>query len=125
MRALSHSHQTAALLGIPVDRVIALTFAVGSALAAAAAVLYGVKYPKVDPLMGVMPGLKAFVAAVLGGIGSIPGAMLGGLLIGILGEMVKLTDYSGGVDVLVFVVLIAVLLVRPAGLLGSVRVEKV
>ena len=75
--------------------------------------------------MGTTIGTRAFVAAVLGGIGSIPGAMLGGLLIGIIGEFVKLSDYSGGVDVLVFLVLIGVLLVRPAGLLGSTRAEKV
>jgi branched-chain amino acid transport system permease protein len=93
MRAVSHSHETAALLGIPVDRVISLTFAVGSALAAAAAVLYGAKYPKVDPLMGVMPGLKAFVAAVLGGIGNLRGAVLGAMILGLAETLVA--GYGG------------------------------
>ena len=125
MRALSANEEAARLMGIRTSRVIAMTFALGSSLAALGAVLYCLDQSQVYPTMGVIIGTRAFVAAVLGGIGSITGAMLGGLLLGIIGELVKLTDYSGGVDVLVFVVLILVLLVRPAGLLGSARVEKV
>jgi branched-chain amino acid transport system permease protein len=125
MRALSANEEAARLMGVHTSRVIAKTFALGSALAALGAVLYCLDQSQVYPTMGVTIGTRAFVAAVLGGIGSIGGAMLGGLLLGVLGELVKLTDFSGGVDVLVFVVLIGVLLVRPAGLLGSARAEKV
>ncbi len=125
MRALSSNEEAARLMGVRTSRVISTTFALGSSLAALGAVLYCLDQSQAYPTMGTVIGTRAFVAAVLGGIGSIPGAMLGGLLIGVIGELVKLTDYSGGVDVLVFVVLIAVLLVRPAGLLGSTRAEKV
>ena len=125
MRALSANEEAARLMGIRTSRVISKTFALGSSLAALGAVLFCLDQSQVYPTMGVVIGTRAFVAAVLGGIGSITGAMLGGLLIGIIGELVKLTDYSGGVDVLVFLVLIIVLLVRPAGLLGSTRIEKV
>ena len=125
MRAVSHSHETAALLGIPVDRVIALTFAVGSALAAAAAVLYGVKYPKVDPLMGVMPGLKAFVAAVIGGIGNLRGAVVGGLILGLAETFVSAYGASTWRDALAFALLIAILLFKPSGLFGRYEPEKV
>jgi branched-chain amino acid transport system permease protein len=125
MRALSANEEAARLMGVRTSRVISMTFALGSGLAALGAVLYCLDQSQVYPTMGVIIGTRAFVAAVLGGIGSITGAMLGGLLIGIIGELVKLTDYSGGVDVLVFLVLILVLLVRPAGLLGSTRAEKV
>lgn len=125
MRALSANEEAARLMGIRTSRVISMTFALGSSLAALGAVLYCLDQSQVYPTMGVIIGTRAFVAAVLGGIGSITGAMLGGLLIGVIGELVKLTDYSGGVDVLVFLVLIVVLLVRPAGLLGSTRTEKV
>ena len=125
MRALSANEEAARLMGIRTSRVISKTFALGSSLAALGAVLYCLDQSQVYPTMGVVIGTRAFVAAVLGGIGSITGAMMGGLLIGVIGELVKLTDYSGGVDVLVFLVLILVLLVRPAGLLGSARAEKV
>lgn len=125
MRALSQNEEAARLMGIRTSRVISMTFALGSGLAALGAVLFCLDQSQVYPTMGVIIGTRAFVAAVLGGIGSITGAMLGGLLIGVIGELVKLTDYSGGVDVLVFLVLILVLLVRPAGLLGSTRAEKV
>jgi branched-chain amino acid transport system permease protein len=125
MRALSANEEAARLMGVRTSRTIAMTFALGSSLAALGAVLFCLDQSQVYPTMGVIIGTRAFVAAVLGGIGSITGAMLGGLLLGVIGELVKLTDYSGGVDVLVFVVLILVLLVRPAGLLGSARVEKV
>jgi len=125
MRAVSHSHETAALLGIPVDRVIAVTFAVGSALAAAAAVLYGARYPKVDPLMGVMPGLKAFVAAVLGGIGSLRGAVLGAMILGLAETLMAAYGASTWRDALAFGLLIVILLFKPAGLLGTYQREKV
>jgi branched-chain amino acid transport system permease protein len=125
MRALSHSHETAALLGIPVDRIIALTFVVGSALAAAAAVLYGIKYPKVDPLMGVLPGIKAFVAAVLGGIGNLRGAVLGGLILGLAETLVAAYGASTWRDALAFGLLIVILLFKPAGLFGKHEREKV
>jgi branched-chain amino acid transport system permease protein len=125
MRAVSHSHETAALLGIPVDRVISTTFAVGSALAAAAAVLYGAKYPKVDPLMGVMPGIKAFVAAVLGGIGNLRGAVLGAMILGLAETFVAAYGASSWRDALAFGLLILILLFKPSGLLGSHQREKV
>ena len=125
MRAVSANEPAARLMGIHSSRVISSTFAVGSALAAVGAILFCLDQSQVYPTMGFKIGTLAFVAAVLGGIGSITGAMLGGLLIGILGELVKLTSYSGGVDVLVFFVLIAVLLVRPTGLLGARTAEKV
>lgn len=125
MRALSANEEAARLMGIRTSRVISLTFALGSSLAALGAVLFCLDQSVVYPTMGVIIGTRAFAAAVLGGIGSITGAMLGGILIGVIGELVKLTDYSGGADVLVFGVLILVLLVRPSGLLGSTRTEKV
>jgi branched-chain amino acid transport system permease protein len=125
MRALSANVEAARLMGIRTGRVIAFTFALGSGLAALGAVLYCFDQSQVYPTMGVVIGTRAFVAAVLGGIGSIPGALLGGGLIGIIGELVKLSSYSGGQDVLIFLVLILVLLVRPAGLLGKTGVEKV
>ena len=99
--------------------------AIARELAALGAVLFCLDQSQAHPMMSVGIGTRAFVAAVLGGIGSITGAMLGGLLLGVIGELVKLTSYSGGVDVLVFLVLIGVLLVKPAGLLGSARTEKV
>jgi branched-chain amino acid transport system permease protein len=125
MRAVAHSHETAALLGIPVDKVISLTFALGSALAAAAAVLFGVKYPQVSPLMGVLPGLKAFVAAVLGGIGNLRGAVIGSLLMGVAESMV--IGYGGATwrDALAFGILILILIMKPAGLFGKYQPEKV
>jgi branched-chain amino acid transport system permease protein len=125
MRALSTNVEAARLMGVRTGRTIAMTFTVGSMLAALGAVLYCLDQSQVYPTMGVVIGTRAFVAAVIGGIGSIPGAMLGGVLIGIIGELTKLTPYSGLQDVLVFTVLIAVLLVKPTGLLGKAGTEKV
>ncbi len=125
MRAVAFHRDAASLMGIPVDRIITITFAIGSALAAAAGFLVGLTNPKIEPLMGIMPGIKAFVAAVLGGIGSIPGAMIGGLLMGISEYMVVGYISSTYRDAIAFVILIVVLLVRPAGLLGRNVTEKV
>jgi branched-chain amino acid transport system permease protein len=125
MRALSMNMEAARLMGVRTGRIIALTFVTGSMLAAVGAVLYCLDQSQVYPTMGVTIGTRAFVAAVIGGIGSIPGAMLGGVFIGIIGELTKLTPYSGLQDVLVFTVLIGVLLVKPTGLLGKAGIEKV
>jgi branched-chain amino acid transport system permease protein len=125
MRALSMNTEAARLMGIRTSKVISLTFMTGSMLAALGAVLFCLDQSQTYPTMGVVIGTRAFVAAVIGGIGRIPGAMLGGLLIGVLGELSKLTPYSGLQDVLIFIVLIGVLLVRPAGLLGKAGIEKV
>jgi branched-chain amino acid transport system permease protein len=125
MRAVSFNLDAAKLMGISTDRIIAITFALGSALAAAAGVLIGMQIPKIDPLMGIMYGLKAFVAAVLGGIGNIPGAVLGGLLIGVSEVMVVGYLSSTYRDAIAFGILILVLLLRPQGILGRVQKEKV
>jgi branched-chain amino acid transport system permease protein len=125
MRAVSYNLQSAKLMGINTDRIIAFTFALGSALAAAAGVLVAIRIPRIDPLMGILVGLKAFVAAVLGGIGNIPGAVLGGLLIGITETMVVGYLSPTYKDAVAFAILILVLLFRPSGLLGSVAQEKV
>ena len=125
MRALSMNMEAARLMGVRTGRIIGLTFVTGSMLAAVGAVLYCLDQSQVYPTMGVTIGTRAFVAAVIGGIGNIPGAMLGGVLIGIIGEMTKLTPYSGLQDVLVFTVLIGVLLIKPTGLLGKAGIEKV
>jgi branched-chain amino acid transport system permease protein len=125
MRAVSYNHTAAALMGISVDRIISFTFVLGSMLAAAAGVLVALQNPKIDPLMGIMPGLKAFVAAVLGGIGNIPGAVLGGLVMGIAEVMVVGYLSPTWRDAIAFVLLIAILLFRPAGILGKNTAEKV
>ena len=125
MRAVSFSHTAAALMGISVDRIITFTFLVGSMLAAAAGVLVALQNPKIDPYMGILPGLKAFVAAVLGGIGNIPGAVLGGLVMGIAEVMVVGYLSPTYRDAIAFVLLIVILLVRPAGILGKHTAEKV
>jgi branched-chain amino acid transport system permease protein len=125
MRAVSFSLDAARLMGISTDRIIAVTFALGSALAAAAGVLIGMQIPKIDPLMGIMYGLKAFVAAVLGGIGSVPGAVLGGLLIGVSETMVVGYLSSTYREAIAFGILILVLILRPQGLMGRVHKEKV
>jgi len=125
MRAVSFNFETASLMGIPTDRVISTTFVIGSMLAAVAGILFGLAYPKIDPLMGVMPGLKAFVSAVLGGIGNVPGAVVGGLLIGVIEAFVGGSRFSNYRDAIAFVILIVILLFRPSGLFGKYQPEKV
>ncbi len=125
MRAVSFDTDAARLMGINVDKVISYTFALGSSLAAAAGVLVGVYYNSIEPLMGIMPGLKAFVAAVLGGIGIIPGAVLGGLIMGIVESMVSGFISSTLRDAAAFGILILILLFKPAGLFGKNTREKV
>ena len=133
MRAVSVNPTAASLMGINVNRVISATFVVGSALAGVGAVLVGTKYPKIDPFMGLFIGMKAFVAAVLGGIGNIMGAVVGGLIMGLCEEMIVAYGKDIPVipisstyrDALAFAILIVILLFRPAGLLGASQVEKV
>jgi branched-chain amino acid transport system permease protein len=125
MRAVSFNPVASSLVGINNDRVISFTFGLGSALAAAGGILYSMNYPSIDPYMGILPGLKAFVAAVLGGIGNIPGAALGGVLLGLVETLVNGSRFSTYTDAIAFAVLILILLFRPAGLLGKVEVEKV
>jgi branched-chain amino acid transport system permease protein len=127
MRSISHDIETTRLMGVSVDKTIALTFAIGSALAAVAGIMWALRYPKVEPLMGVMPGLKAFIAAVFGGIGSIPGAMLGGLSLGFI-EIMSVAFFpaaSGYRDAFAFVLLIVILLVKPTGLMGEKLEDKI
>ncbi|MEK6774295.1 MAG: branched-chain amino acid ABC transporter permease [Bdellovibrionota bacterium] len=125
MRAVSLNANVASLLGINVNRIISFTFIIGSSLAGIGSVLVGMKYPKIEPLMGMMIGLKAFVAAVLGGIGSVPGAVLGGIMMGLSEEMVVGYLSSTYRDALAFGILIVVLIFKPSGLFGKSSVEKV
>jgi branched-chain amino acid transport system permease protein len=125
MRAVSLDREAAQLMGVSVDKTISYTFAIGSSLAGAAGVLVGVYYNSIDPLMGMMPGIKAFVAAVLGGIGIIPGAMIGGFFLGVTETMVSAYGSSLYKDAVAFAILIIVLLIKPNGLLGKNVKEKV
>lgn len=125
MRAVSLDREAAQLMGVNVDRTISYTFAIGSSLAGAAGVLVGVYYNSINPLMGIMPGLKAFIAAVIGGIGIIPGAMFGGFFLGITETMVSAYGNSLYKDAVAFAILILILLVKPNGLLGKNIKEKV
>ncbi|MCI5992956.1 MAG: branched-chain amino acid ABC transporter permease [Clostridiales bacterium] len=125
MRAVSEDMGAAQLMGISLNKTISFTFAVGSALAGIGSILYLCAYPQASPTMGSMLGLKAFVAAVLGGIGSIPGAMIGGFAIGLLEALVSAVGLSVWKDGVVFAILIVVLLVRPTGILGRKVMEKV
>lgn len=125
MRAVSKDFETARLMGIRINRVISFTFAIGCGLAAIGSVLYFIPRSSVYPLAGSLPGLKCFVAAVFGGIGSIPGALVGGFLIGMSETFIKASAYSEFSDAITFVILIIVLLVRPTGLFGEKLKEKV
>jgi branched-chain amino acid transport system permease protein len=127
MRSISHDIETTRLMGVSVDKTIALTFAIGSALAAVAGIMWALRYPKVEPLMGMMPGFKAFIAAVFGGVGSVAGAMLGGLSLGFI-EIMSVAFFpklSGYRDAFAFVLLIVILLVKPTGLLGEKLEDKI
>jgi len=127
MRAVSKDYEIAKVMGIDIDRIISYTFGIGSSLAAIGAIMWGIKYPQVAPMMGVMPGLKCFIAAVIGGIGNIKGAVIGGFLLG-LGEILLvafLPSLTGYRDAFAFVVLIFILLFRPTGILGEKITEKV
>jgi branched-chain amino acid transport system permease protein len=125
MRAVSLNPRAAQLVGVNLNTVVTFTFALGSALAGAGGVLYALNYPSIDPFMGVMPGLKAFVAAILGGIGSLPGAALGALILGGAETWVGGSAYSTYKDAIAFGLLIVIMILRPAGLLGRFTVEKV
>lgn len=127
MRAVSKDYEIARVMGIKINHIIAYTFAIGSGLAAIGAILWGMKYPQVSPMMGVMPGLKCFIAAVVGGIGNIKGAVFGGFILG-LAEVLLVAFFSplsGYRDAIAFILLIIILLVRPTGLLGEKVAEKV
>ena len=125
MRAVSEDKAAASLMGISVNRTISITFAIGSALAAVASIFYGMSYVYIKPTTGAMPGIKAFTAAVFGGIGSVPGAMLGGILLGIIEQLSKTYISTLWADAIVFGVLVLVLVVKPTGLLGKTMNEKV
>ncbi len=127
MRAVSKDFETAKLMGININKVISSTFVIGSGLAAIGAILWGSKYPSVIPLMGVMPGLKCFVAAVLGGIGNTTGAVLGGFILGMAEIMLVtfLPSLTGYRDAIAFIILIVILLVKPTGILGEKVTDKV
>ncbi len=125
MRAVSTNANVAAMLGINTDKIISVTFIIGSALAGVGSVLVGMKYPKIDPLMGMMIGLKAFVAAVLGGIGNIMGAVVGAMIMGLSEEMIVAYGSSTYRDALAFSLLIIILIFRPSGIFGKNTVEKV
>jgi branched-chain amino acid transport system permease protein len=125
MRAVSYNHRAASLMGINIDTVISFTFILGSSLAGAASVLYASVYPSINPLMGIFPGLKAFIAAVIGGIGNLAGAALGGLIIGLVETFT--TGYISATyrDAISFSILILILLFKPSGILGKFEAEKV
>lgn len=127
MRAISKDIETTRLMGVKVDRIIALTFAIGSALAAAAGIMWALRYPQINPFMGLIPGFKAFIAAVCCGIGSVQGAMVGGLILGFMEIMIVafFPALSGYRDAFAFVLLILILFVRPTGLLGEKLEDKI
>ncbi|MDR1539311.1 MAG: branched-chain amino acid ABC transporter permease [Clostridiales bacterium] len=127
MRAVAKDHEIARVMGVNINRIISLTFIIGSSLAAVGGFMWGTRYPGITPMMGVMPGLKCFVAAVVGGIGDIKGAVMGGFILG-LGEILIVAlfpNISGYRDAFAFILLIIILLVKPTGILGSKAREKV
>ena len=125
MRAVPQDREAATIVGINVDRIITITFAIGSALAAVAAMMYVSTYPRCTTDMGSMMGIKAFIAAVLGGIGIIPGAMLGGIIVGLIEILVKVYIAPGWYEAITYGILIVVLLIKPSGILGKNAGEKV
>jgi branched-chain amino acid transport system permease protein len=125
MRAVSHDHNVALLLGVNVDFIISFTFVVGSALAGAGGVLFGLSYPKIEPLMGTIPGIKSFVAAVLGGIGNVRGAVVGSLIMGLSEQYIVVYGMPSLRDAVAYAFLIGILLLRPKGLFGKMLAEKV
>ena len=127
MRAISKDIETSYAMGVPVNRIIALTFGIGSGLAAASGIMWALRYPQLQPIMGTIPGFKAFIAAVVGGIGSIQGAVIGGLGLGLIEIMAVATfpDLAGYRDALAFVLLIGILLIKPTGLMGEKLEDKV
>lgn len=127
MRALSKDYEAASLMGIDINKIISVTFFIGSFLAALGGIMWGIKFPQLVPLMGMMPGLKCFIAAVIGGIGNITGAVIGGFILG-LGEIMLvafLPSLTGYRDAFAFILLIVILLLKPTGLMGEKMVEKV
>lgn len=125
IRAVSNNMTAASLMGININNIISFTFAIGSSLAGAAGILYSINYPSIDPLMGLLPGLKAFIAAVLGGIGNFPGAVVGGVLIGLVETFTVGYLSPTYRDAIAFAILILILLVKPTGLFGKKDIEKV
>ncbi|MCH5278008.1 MAG: branched-chain amino acid ABC transporter permease [Desulfovibrionaceae bacterium] len=127
MRAISRDIETTRMLGVSVDKIIALTFGIGSALAAASGIMWALRYPQINPYMGVVPGFKAFIAAVFGGIGSIQGAVVGGLILGFIEIMTVafLPPLSGYRDAFAFILLVVILLVKPTGLFGEKQEDKI
>ena len=127
MRAVSKDFETSRLMGIDVNRTISFTFGIGSMLAAVGGIMWGMKFPQIQPLMGVMPGIKCFIAAVIGGIGNIHGAVIGGFILGLVEILLIafLPDLTGYRDAFAFILLIIVLLFRPTGIMGEKIAEKV
>lgn len=127
MRAVSKDHETARLMGINVNRIISITFCIGSMLAAVGGLMWGLKYPQINPIMGIIPGLKCFIAAVVGGIGNVKGAVVGGFILGV-GEIMLIAfipELTGYRDAFAFVLLIVILLFKPTGIMGEKISEKV
>jgi branched-chain amino acid transport system permease protein len=127
MRAVSKDHETAKLMGVDINRTITITFGIGSILAAIGGIMWGMKFPQIQPSLGVIPGLKCFIAAVIGGVGNITGAVIGGFILGI-GEIMLIAlmpGLTGYRDAFAFVLLILILLLKPTGIMGEKIAEKV